>query len=224
MAGDLLLTRVGDVEAVAQRASDVMATAIDAARAVHGEAHVALSGGTSPRRGYQLLGSKVGDWRDVHLWFADERVVPRDSPESNFWLVSEHLDAPDATVHGVRTDLGADGAAAAYAAELDGTVLDVALLGLGEDGHTVSLFPGHPQLRAGGIAVGIHDSPKPPPDRVTLTLDKLNEARRLLLVVSGEGKREALARLLAGPDEALPGSLLDRSKLEVVADEAALGG
>ena len=163
------------------------------------------------------------DWRDVHLWFGDERCVPADDPESNARLVAETLDAPGAVVHRIRGELGAEAAAAAYGEELGGTTLDVALQGLGEDGHTASLFPGQAAVRAVGVAVPVHDAPKPPPDRVSLTLGKLNDARRILLLVTGAGKREPLARVLDGPDEAVPASLLDRSRLEVVADDAALG-
>jgi 6-phosphogluconolactonase len=125
--------------------------------------------------------------------------------------------------HPLAVDLGPEGAATAYADELDGTVLDVALNGMGPDGHTASLFPGHPMLRAEGIAVAVRDSPKPPPERVTLTLDKLNEARRILLVVTGEDKAPMLARVLAGADPEVPASLLARDRLEVIADAAAFG-
>jgi 6-phosphogluconolactonase len=79
-------------------------------------------------------------------------------------------------------------------------------------------------LRAEGIAVAVRDSPKPPPERVTLTLEKLNEARRILLVVTGEDKAPMLARVLAGTDPEVPASLLARDRLEVIADAAALGG
>jgi 6-phosphogluconolactonase len=93
---------------------------------------------------------------------------------------------------------------------------------MGPDGHTASLFPDHPALDAHGVAVGISDSPKPPPERITLTLPKLNGSRRIVLLVSGEGKSEALARVMAGPDRSVPASLLDRSKLVVMADNAAV--
>jgi 6-phosphogluconolactonase len=190
---------------------------------VRGVAHVALSGGSTPRRTFELLGPMLPDWRDVHLWFGDERCVPADDPESNARLVAESLDAPGAVVHRIRGELGAEAAAASYGEELGDTTLDVALQGLGEDGHTASLFPGQPAVHAAGVAVPVHDAPKPPPDRVSLTLGKINDARRILLLATGAGKREPLARVLAGPDEVVPASLLDRSRLEVVADDAALG-
>jgi 6-phosphogluconolactonase len=219
---DLQITRVLDRDAAAVRAAEVLAVAIDGARTVRGQAHVALSGGSAVSV-YRLLGPQLPDWRDVHLWYGDERCVPLDDPESNHKLATGDLVAPEATWHPVPTDLGCDAAAAAYAEELDGTVLDVALNGMGPDGHTASLFPGHRELQAEGIAVAVHDSPKPPSDRVTLTLPKLNESRRIVLLVTGADKAPMLARVIAGPDPAVPASLLDRDKLEIIADTAALG-
>jgi 6-phosphogluconolactonase len=125
-------------------------------------------------------------------------------------------------VHRIPGELGPEAAAAAYAEEFDDVVLDAVLLGMGPDGHTASLFPGHPALRADGTVVAVRDAPKPPPERVSLTLRTLNAARRLVLLVTGEGKADALARVVAGPDPAIPASLLERERLEIVADEAAL--
>jgi 6-phosphogluconolactonase len=215
------VTRAADLQAAAEQAADVLAEAIGAAR---GAAHVALSGGSNVPPTLRQLATRLDDWTGVHLWFGDERVVALDSPDSTHRLCRECLDAPGATWHPVPVELGPEGAAEAYGRELDGTVLDVALQGLGPDGHTASLFPGHPQLHAAGICVAVRDSPKPPPERVTLTLPKLNESRRIVLLVTGADKAEMLARVLAGPDEQVPASLLERSRLEVVADEEALGG
>jgi 6-phosphogluconolactonase len=224
MSDEPVVTRVATPEEAAERVAEVMATTIIAAHAVHGEAHIALSGGSNVGQAYRLLGPKIHDWTGVHLWYGDERVVPLDDPESTHRLASGTLEAPGATWHPLKVDLGCEGAAAAYAEELGDTVIDLALQGMGPDGHTASLFPGHPQLEATGIAVCVPDSPKPPPERMTLTLGKLNEARRILMVVTGEQKADMLARVLAGPDPEIPSSLLARDRLEIVADAAALGG
>jgi 6-phosphogluconolactonase len=219
-----LVTRVATPEEAAERAAEVLATTIDAARTVRGEAHVALSGGSTVGAAYRLLGPRLPEWRDVHLWYGDERVVALDDPESTHRLASGTLDAPGAVWHPLAVELGCEGAAARYAQELGDTVLDIALNGMGPDGHTASLFPGHPQLNATGIAVCVRDSPKPPPERVTLTLPKLNETRRILLLVAGAEKAPMLARVLSGPDPEVPASLLARDRLEVIADAAALDG
>jgi 6-phosphogluconolactonase len=222
MSDEPVVTRVDTVEEAAQAAAEVLATAIASARTVRGEAHVALSGGSTVGQAYRLLGPQLDDWRDVHLWYGDERVVALDDPESTHRLATGTLDAPGAVWHPLAVDLGCDGAAAAYAEELGDTVLDIALNGMGPDGHTASLFPGHPMLHATGVAVCVRDSPKPPAERVTLTLGKLNEARRILLLVTGAEKAPMLARVLAGPDPDVPASLLARDRLEVIADAAAL--
>jgi len=160
----------------------------------------------------------------VHLWYGDERCVPLDDPEANHSLATTHLQAPEATWHPVPTQLGCEEAAADYAEEIADVRLDVAVNGMGPDGHTASLFPGFPQLHDEGICVAVHGSPKPPPDRVTLTLPKLNASHRILLVVSGAAKAPMLARVIAGPDPEVPASLLDRARLEIIADAAALDG
>jgi 6-phosphogluconolactonase len=218
-----VVTRCADPEAVAARVAEVMAAAIDGARTIRGAAHVALSGG-SLSRAYELVGPELPDWRDVHLWYGDERCVPLDDEESNHRLATRSLQAPDATWHPVPTQLGCDEAAAAYGQEIADVTLDVAVNGMGPDGHTASLFPGFPQVQADGACVAVHAAPKPPPDRVTLTLPKLNASHRILLVVAGAAKAPLLARVLAGPDPEVPASLLDRERLEIIADAAALDG
>ena len=219
------VTGQADAEAAAHYCAAEMAEAIREAIAARGAAHVALSGGNTPVRTYELLGGLVGSGENVHLWLADERCVPLDDPESNAKLISETLHLPAATLHTVDGTLGPDAAAIAYAKELGDVVLDVALLGLGPDGHTASLFPGHATLEQHASRVlPVSDSPKPPPERVTMSLDTLGAARSLLLLATGEGKADPLARTLGEPSLDAPASLLPRERLEVVADQAALGG
>jgi 6-phosphogluconolactonase len=97
------------------------------------------------------------------------------------------------------------------------------MCGMGPDGHTCSLFPGHPEVHVDDrLVVGVHDSPKPPPDRITFTLPLVYACPRVMLLVAGDEKADALARVLAGPDKATPASMLDGAgRLEVVADAAA---
>lgn len=213
-----------DAEAAAGRAAHLLAEAIAEALAERGAAHVALSGGATPRPAYEALGGLVDDWSAVHVWFADERCVGPDDPESNARLVRETLVAPGATVHRMEGERGAEAAAHAYERELGEVVLDVVLLGLGPDGHTASLFPGHPALEAPGRVAPVHDAPKPPPDRVTLTRSTLDGARRRVLLVAGAEKAAALAAALGPPTHEVPGSLLRREDLDVIVDPPALAG
>jgi 6-phosphogluconolactonase len=218
------VTAQADAEAAAHYCAAQLAEAVRAAIAERGAAHVALSGGNTPVRTYELLGGLVGSGENVHLWLADERCVALDDPESNAKLVAETVNLPAATLHTVDGTLGPEEAATAYAKELGDVVIDVALLGLGPDGHTASLFPGHATLEQHSSRVlPVSDSPKPPPERVTMSLDTLGAARSLLLLVTGEDKVDALARTLGEPSLDAPASLLPHERLEVVADRAALG-
>lgn len=211
-----------DPEAASQRAAHLLAEAIGDALGLRGAAHVALSGGSTPRRTYELLGGLVENWTGVHLWFADERCVGPDDPESNARLVRETLYAPEAATHRIEGELGAEAAASAYERTLGDIVLDVVLLGLGPDGHTASLFPDNAALDADGRVAPVHDAPKPPPDRVTLTRPTIDLARRRILLVTGAEKAKALAGALGEPTPHVPGSLVRREDLDVIVDPAAL--
>lgn len=234
----LLVTVAADADAVAELASARIEAALATALAARGSAHMSLAGGSTPRATYGLLARRVERWEGVELWFGDERVVAADDPHSTYAMVMERLATPagldPGQVHRVLTERGAEAAAAAYAAELrarvpadaDGTpLLDLALLGLGEDGHVASLFPHHPALAAlGEVCVAVDDAPKPPPLRVTLTLDVLTGARSVLVLATGEGKAAAVREVMAGPSEGVPGSLLAGAAVELVLDEAAADG
>jgi 6-phosphogluconolactonase len=226
--------RVGDGAELASRAAALLDELIDGALRERGRAHIALAGGTTPGGAYRLLAPTR--WDGVELWFGDERCVGPDDPESNYRMVAETLlpIAVGASVHRIEGELGAERAADAYdalvrervaAGPAGVPVLDVAVLGIGEDGHTASLFPNNPALAATGrSAVAVHDAPKPPPDRVSLTLEVLRAARACVLLASGAGKASPLALAMAGPDPGVPSSLLERERLQIVADAAALGG
>jgi 6-phosphogluconolactonase len=215
----------------AQAASERLRTAIDEAREARGAAHIALAGGETPRRTYELLASQIDDWTGVEIWFGDERAVGPDDPESNYRMAQETLLTGDSgpRVNRIEGERGAEEAATAYGSLLEERVplergmpvLDLALQGLGPDGHTASLFPGNPAVEADGICVAVHDAPKPPPDRITLTVAVLRAARSIAFLATGDEKAEAVRRLLAGPDPAVPSSLLGGERTEVIVDRAA---
>ena len=221
-----------DAEEVAAYAAATIALRINAARAYDRQLHVALAGGTTPQRTYELLAECEGSWKHVHLWMGDERCVPESDPDSNARMVRESLlagerDEPP-VLHTVPSPEVAEDAAWLYGLEMrervPDVVLDIVLLGMGPDGHFCSLFAGHPVLRVAHAPVApVHDSPKPPPDRVTLTLPVVRGARFTLLLATGEGKRESLARALAG-DQSIPLALLGDGLDEVACDVAAAPG
>ncbi len=178
--------------------------------AQRGRFMVALSGGSLPKMlGPALVADQI-DWSSWHVFWADERCVPLSDPNSNFSAARQYLfdrvNIPPAQIYPLDdTLIPAAAAAAAYQARLaevfqvaPGEVprFDLILLGLGEDGHTASLFPHHPLLREKERwAAAIFDAPKPPPVRVTLTLPVINQARQVAFVAAGVGKAAALAQV-----------------------------
>lgn len=195
-------------------ATDVRALASAAVRA-RGVFRLALAGGSTPRALYQaLLAQGLASSPDLarwDIWFGDERCVAPDHADSNFAMASRTLLSGlgnRATIHRVPTEVGAPPAvAAAYEAELmralgltagEWPVFDLVLLGLGADGHTASLFPGDPVLEERLRLVAAVRAPKPPPDRVTLTLPVLNAGRAVRFVVAGADKASALRAVVGG--------------------------
>jgi 6-phosphogluconolactonase len=154
------------------------------------------------------------DWSRVEVWFGDERFVAGDDPERNAGQAREALLArlpfDPARVHempasGGGYDDDVDAAAAAYAEELTRALgaeprFDVLMLGIGPDGHCASLFPGRPEVTAPGMAVGVHDAPKPPPTRISLTMEMLNAADEVWFVASGGAKAGAVRDVVEGAD------------------------
>src|SRR5579871_4473272 len=163
-----------DAEAVARAAAQALAADL----ATGGT--LVLAGGSTPRRCYEVLAGLEVPWGRVTVLFGDERCVGPDDPESNYRMAREALleRVQPLSIHRMPGELGAEAAAKLYGDVVQRLrPLDVVTLGVGEDGHTASLFPGHPELGASGSTVAVHNSPKPPPDRVSLTLEVLREAR-----------------------------------------------
>jgi 6-phosphogluconolactonase len=227
------LTSCPDDETVARRAAEHITGTLAHAREQRGVAHLALSGGTTPGRTYELLGADPPALEGVEVWFADERCVPPEDEQSNYLLARRTLIDPaaisPARVHRMVGELGPERGAAAYAEELladlgDGLpVLDLIVLGIGPDGHVASLFPGAATLDAGerAVCLGVTESPKPPPERITLSLAVLRAARGCLLLATGASKADAVNAMLGEPTHHVPASLLARERLTVIVDDDA---
>jgi len=202
-----------DVELrVAASAAEAVREAADLlAEAARRGGHVALSGGSTPRRTYEGAARLAPDWSHVEVWWADERCVPPDDERSNYRLVREtlldRLDRKPAVEHRVLGELTPEEAADAYDVELRGVVFDLALLGIGPDGHTASLFPNDPVLdELGRRAAAV---PRPDVHRVTATIPQLNASETILFLITGEEKADAVARSFAAPpDPATPAGLV----------------
>jgi 6-phosphogluconolactonase len=223
-------------EALAQRCAELLATSIDLCLEERPRCQVALAGGTTPAAAYRLLGREHLSWDRVDLLLGDERWVDPSDPASNARLLRETLLTPGspgagACLHAVPTHLdspatGAEAYAATLAQLCPGAppVLDLVLLGLGEDGHTASLFPGTTATTVRDRWVCIGEGKGLP--RITLTAPVLSAARRVVMLVSGAGKRQALQRLLdpAEPAERTPARLVQpQTPVLVLADNAAAG-
>jgi 6-phosphogluconolactonase len=191
---------------------------------------IVLTGGTTPVRAYDRAAALEPDWGRVSVWWGDERCVPPGDERSNFGLARRALldrlaRLPE--LHRIRGELAPAEAAADYDRALEGVTLGLLLLGLGQDAHVASLFPGSPQLaersaRATSGPAGL----APFVERVTMTLPTLLAAERIVVLAAGAGKAGAVRRSFVEPvDDAAPASLLrlGDSPLEVYLDAAAAG-
>ncbi len=199
------ITRCADARALAEAVARQVARDAKAAVSERGGFHLVLAGGTTPEHCYALMRDMNLPWEHMHIWFGDERCLPTGDVERNDSMADQalllHVPLKPSHIHRMPAELGPDSGAAAYADEIQQfPVMDLVLLGMGEDGHTASLFPGNPALDDNRLVVPVFDSPKPPPERISMGLGLLNRARHRIVMVAGEGKRDAWARIRNGED------------------------
>ena len=212
---------VADAAALAEAAARHAVADLEAAVEAHGSATWVLTGGTTPTAAYRRLAAhdlRTGiEWDRIRVAMGDERSVPVGHPDSNWGQAAaallDHVPVPDHHLLRPRGELPAERAADAYAAVLGelpvapaggGPRLELLWLGMGEDGHCLSLFPGRPEVEVTDrLVVAVHHSPKPPPDRVSLTLAALAGVERLLVLAAGDAKAAAVAGA-RGADPGLP--------------------
>lgn len=229
-----------DAEAVAREAAERLIAACGEAE---GERiAICLSGGSTPKRLYALLAgpdyaARV-PWTRIHWFFGDDRVVPWDDARSNVRMVREAFghgsEIPPTHLHFIPSDEGAEAGAKAYERtlldfygadrlEAGKPLFDLVLLGLGEDGHTASLFPGTPEAGdPAALAVPVPQAGLEPfVPRISLTVPALTSARHVLFLVTGAGKRTPLSRLAAGED--LPAGRVRGDRVRWLLDAAAAG-
>jgi 6-phosphogluconolactonase len=211
---------VDSAEAAGEAAAQLIAEAAGAG------GHIGLSGGSGPRAAYERSAILRPDWGAVELWWIDERCVPPADGQSNYRLVRESLLdglARPPELHRVRGELEPDQAAADYDAALAGVTLDLAVMGIGPDGHTASLFPNAPALdESERLAVAAEAGMEPFVPRVTMTVPVLAAARTMLYLVTGEAKAEAVGRTFSGePSPDTPASLVRGVETIALLDAAA---
>ncbi|OEU61628.1 MAG: 6-phosphogluconolactonase [Desulfuromonadales bacterium C00003094] len=218
---------VSDEEEVAVWACRRILLAADQAIATRGQFRIVLAGGRTPERTYRLLSEVDTDWRCWQVYFGDERCLPVGNSQRNsdmaarVWL--DRVDMPTANIHVIPAELGPYEAAQQYEALVRQALpFDLALLGLGNDGHTASIFPGAPHLGESLVQPVLH-APKAPSQRVTLSAAALNQCREILVLVSGQEKRAILKAWQQG--EPLPISALQPlGELSVIYDREAAPG
>lgn len=155
-----------------------------------------LAGGSTPKSVYELLRNTAADWAHWHIYYNDDRCLPVDHPDRNSLMAEQawlnHVAIPKSQIHAIPAELGPGEGAKAYAQTLAGLPeFDLVLLGLGEDGHTASLFPRH-SWDDSVDAFPVFGAPKPPPERVSISRARLGRAREVLFLVTGAGKQQAV--------------------------------
>ena len=201
----------------------------DPAREVAGllmdvKGHLALAGGSTPKRAYELARERR-DWTSVTFWWSDERCVPPDDELSNYGMAKaallDHVEVSQ--VHRIRCELGGEEAARIYEEILEGVAMDVCLLGIGPDGHTASLFPNAPALDEGErLVLPAEPGLEPFVERVTFTLPAIAAVQEVVFLVAGADKAEAVERAFAKPpSKETPSSLARGKRTRVFLDPAA---
>ena len=204
-ASDVRWFPVADVAELERTACRHITDAAERAIKQRGEFSIVLAGGNTPRGAYRLLREQNADWVRWNVYFGDERCLPAGDAERNSKMAADewldHVPIPKDHVHAIPAELGASAAALAYADTLRNVgEFDLVLLGLGDDGHTASLFPNHDWgITADASKVlAVFNAPKPPPERVSLSAARLSCAREVLFLIAGESKRDAVARWRRG--------------------------
>jgi len=215
-----------DAAEVAEAAAEIIGKMARHAIERRGLFSLVLAGGTTPMAAYRLLREQEQEWSRWEFFFGDERCLPPFHPERNSFMAREvlldYLPLEAHQVHEIPAELGPEEGAARYEPLVrNSRPFDLVLLGLGEDGHTASLFPGR-EPPADRLVVPVHDAPKPPPERVSLNYGALASCRGLLFLVTGEAKRQVLADWRRGRE--IPASRIPVPfQPEVLVDEAAWG-
>ena len=218
-------TVLKDADAVAKTACERIVQASREAISSRGVFHIVLAGGNTPARTYALLACADCNWKHWHIWFGDERCLHPHDPERNSVMVEKSLTSkvaiPAQQVHEIAAELGPEVAAQQYQMLIEEVApFDMVILGLGEDGHTASLFPGQ-NIMPDKAVLPVHEAPKSPAERVTLSAAMLSQCRHLLFIITGDEKSDAVSRWRSG--EALPVSYISAlEKAEVLLDRHAM--
>jgi 6-phosphogluconolactonase len=194
-----------EFDKAAKMAADYLAESIETCIKEKGICHVILPGGNTPVTSLELLSEKSLSWDKVHWYLGDERCYPQGHSERNDLMLDNHLWSRilPTHIHRIPAELGAEIAAELYREEIKSVdTFDIAFLGMGEDGHTASLFPHNNALEDNRSVVPVYHSPKPPGDRVSLSINTLRNTKNKVVLVGGDAKTPVITKIKA--DEGLP--------------------
>lgn len=198
------------LDVLRQRVCDAITQSAHEAIVKRGKFSIVLAGGSTPHAVYRLLRDLPMDWSKWHIYHGDERCLPPDHEDRNSLMAEQvwlkYVNIPTNQIHDIPAELGPIAGAKAYAEVLKNAgVFDLVLLGLGEDGHTASLFPNH-IVDNSADAVPVFNSPKPPSERVSISQNRLNNTHEVIFLVTGAGKQEAVDHWRSGVD--IPATLI----------------
>ena len=202
--------------------SEILAAA-NAAITDHGNFKLVLAGGTTPEKVYRLLAKSQADWANWWIYHGDERCLPVDHKDRNSVMAANAflngVAVPKNQIFNIPAERGpAQGAAAYRQTVADALPFDLVILGMGEDGHTASLFPGH-QHNLDELTHAVYNSPKPPPERVSISAKALGNSAQVFFLVTGANKKEALKQWLSGED--LPVRSIINNNITIMIDKDA---
>jgi 6-phosphogluconolactonase len=209
---------------VAAAACRQILDAAEHAIADHGSFKLVLAGGSTPEKVYRLLAQAEADWANWHIYYGDERCLPADHVDRNSLMATqaflEKVAIPKSQIFTIPAELGPELAAQQYQQIVaDAVPFDMVLLGMGEDGHTASLFPGH-QHQQDELAHAVYNSPKPPPERVSISAKALSNTQQLIFLITGANKQEAVKNWRLGLD--LPvATILPENPVDIYIDRDA---
>jgi len=191
-------------EQVAEAACQQILNAATSAISERGKFKLVLAGGGTPEKVYRLLAESNADWANWHIYYGDERCLPADHQDRNSLMASrvllDNVAIPANQVFTIPAERGPEQAAASYRLTVaEAGAFDMVLLGMGEDGHTASLFPGH-QHQQDELVHAVYNSPKPPPERVSISAKALSNTRELIFLITGANKQEAVNLWRSGSD------------------------
>ncbi|NOU21616.1 MAG: 6-phosphogluconolactonase [Methyloglobulus sp.] len=223
MKPDYLWHCLENSDQVAEAACKEILVAAKSAIAERGKFKLVLAGGTTPEKVYRLLAKSESDWANWWVYHGDERCLPIDHKDRNSIMaaqaVLDQVAIPKNQIFDIPAELGPEQGAIAYRQVVaDALPFDLVLLGMGEDGHTASLFPGH-QHNPDELTHAVFNSPKPPPERVSISANALGNSQQVIFLVTGVNKRDAVKQWCAGVD--LPITTISNNDMTIMIDRDA---